>query len=231
MKTLGILGGIGPESTIDYYRSIIAGYRQQKSDGSYPAIVITSLDVQKLLGWMTDNHLPSVIDYLVAETRRLAAAGADFGLIAANTPHIVFGEVQHQSPIPLLSIVEATCAAAKSRGIRKAGLLGTRFTMQGHFYADVFSREGIALIMPGDSEQTYIHDIYVNELLQNKFLPTTRDRLVEIIEAMRERAQVEAVILAGTELPLLLKEDVVPGIPLLDTTRLHVDAAVKQLLP
>jgi aspartate racemase len=230
MKTLGILGGIGPESTIDYYRSIIAGYRQQKSDGSYPAIVITSLDVQKLLGWMTDNQLPYVIDYLVAETRRLASAGADFGLIAANTPHIVFGEVQQQSPIPLLSIVEATCAAAKSRGIGKAGLLGTRFTMQGHFYADVFSREGIALIMPEEGEQTYIHDIYVNELLQNKFLPATRARLVEIIEATRERAQVEAVILAGTELPLLLREDNVSGIPLLDTTRLHVDAAVKQLL-
>lgn len=230
MKTLGILGGIGPESTIDYYRSIIAGYRQQKSDGSYPAIVITSLDVQKLLAWMTDNQLPSVIEYLVAEARRLAAAGADFGLIAANTPHIVFDEIQQQSPIPLLSIVEAACAAAKSRGIAKAGLLGTRFTMQGHFYSDVFSRVGIALIMPDEVEQTYIHDIYVNELLQNKFLPATRHRLVEIIQSMRRRAEVGAVILAGTELPLLLKENDVPGIPLLDTTRLHVDAAVKQLL-
>ncbi len=230
MKTLGILGGIGPESTIDYYRSIIAGYRQQKSDGSYPAIVITSLDVQKLLAWMTDNQSPSVIEYLVAEARRLAAAGADFGLIAANTPHIVFDEIQQQSPIPLLSIVEAACAAAKSRGIAKAGLLGTRFTMQGHFYSDVFSRVGIALIMPDEVEQTYIHDIYVNELLQNKFLPATRHRLVEIIQSMRRRAEVGAVILAGTELPLLLKENDVPGIPLLDTTRLHVDAAVKQLL-
>ena len=179
---------------------------------------------------MTDNQSPSVIEYLVAEARRLAAAGADFGLIAANTPHIVFDEIQQQSPIPLLSIVEAACAAAKSRGIAKAGLLGTRFTMQGHFYSDVFSRVGIALIMPDEVEQTYIHDIYVNELLQNKFLPATRHRLVEIIQSMRRRAEVGAVILAGTELPLLLKENDVPGIPLLDTTRLHVDAAVKQLL-
>jgi aspartate racemase len=230
MKTVGIIGGIGPESTIEYYRSIVDSYRRQRPDGSSPSMILNSVDVQKLLAMMNRDDLPAVIDYLVPEIKRLAAAGADFGLIAANTPHIVFDEVQERSPIPLLSIVEATCAAAKSRGIKKAGLLGTRFTMQARFYPNVFSREGMALVMPDAGEQAYIHDKYVNELLKDMFLPSTRDRLMEIIQRMKEREQIEAVVLAGTELPLILHQDNVADIPLLDTTKIHVEAAVARLL-
>ena len=204
MKTIGIIGGIGPESTIAYYRLLIAGYRRQRPDGGSPSILLNSVDVEKLLALMENHDLPGVIDYLVPEVKRLAAAGADFGLIAANTPHIVFDELQQRSPIPLLSIVEATCAEAKARGIEKAALLGTRFTMQADFYPAVFSREGIALVMPVADEQFYIHDKYVNELLQDIFLPSTRARLLEVIHRMREQEQIECVVLAGTELPLVL---------------------------
>lgn len=230
MKTIGIIGGIGPESTIEYYRSLIASYRQQRPDGSSPSILLNSVDVQKLLAMMEKDNLPAVIDYLVPEIKRLAAAGADFGLIAANTPHIVFDEVQQRSPIPLLSIVEAACAAVKARGIGKAGLLGTRFTMQARFYPDVFSREGIALVVPVADEQSYIHDKYVNELLKDIFLPSTRGRLLEIIQRMRDEEQIEAVLLAGTELPLILCQNEAVGIPLLDTTQIHVAAAIARLL-
>src|ERR1035438_8811384 len=152
MKTVGILGGIGPESTIDYYRSIIAGYRQRKPDGSYPSIILNSLDVNKLLDWMGAGQLGEVTDYLAGELQRLARAGADFGIIAANTPHIVFGDLQRRSPIPLISIVEATCAEVKKRGIQTIGLLGTRFTMQATFYPQVFSREGIRVMVPEQDE-------------------------------------------------------------------------------
>jgi aspartate racemase len=230
MKTVGIIGGIGPESTIEYYRSIIASYRRQRPDGSYPSIILNSISVQTLLALMENDDLPGVVGYLVPEIKRLAAAGTDFALIAANTPHIVFDEVQRRSPIPLLSIVEATCTEAKSRGIEKAGLLGTRFTMQARFYPNVFSREGIALVMPDAGEQAYIHDKYVNELLKDVFLPSTRDRLMGIIQRMKEREQIEAVVLAGTELPLILHQDNVADIPLLDTTKIHVEAAVARLL-
>ena len=230
MKTIGIIGGIGPESTIAYYRLLIAGYRRQRPDGGSPSILLNSVDVEKLLALMENHDLPGVIDYLVPEVKRLAAAGADFGLIAANTPHIVFDELQQRSPIPLLSIVEATCAEAKARGIEKAALLGTRFTMQADFYPAVFSREGIALVMPVADEQFYIHDKYVNELLQDIFLPSTRARLLEVIHRMREQEQIECVVLAGTELPLVLSQDTAAGIPLLDTTKIHVEAAVARLL-
>jgi aspartate racemase len=230
MKTVGIIGGIGPESTIEYYRSIIASYRRQQPDGSAPSIILNSISVQELLAMMNRDDLPAVIDYLVPEIKRLAAAGANFALIAANTPHIVFDEVQRSSPIPLLSIVEATCAEAKTRAIKRAGLLGTRFTMQARFYPNVFSREGIALVMPDAGEQAYIHDKYVNELLKDMFLASTRDRLLGIIRRMREQGQIECVVLAGTELPLILSQGEAAGIPLLDTTKIHVEAAVARLL-
>jgi aspartate racemase len=230
MQTVGILGGIGPESTVEYYRGLISGYRQLRPDGSSPSILLNSLDVTKLLGWMNANQLSEVTNYLVEGLQKLVRAGADFAIIAANTPHIVFDEVQQRSAIPLVSIVEATCAEVERRGLAKVGLLGTRFTMQATFYQDVFSRKGITLVVPPLDEQNYIHEKYVRELLQNVFLPETRKRLLEIIESMKQRDQIQAVILAGTELPLILHEEQASGIPLLDTTQIHVRAVVARLV-
>jgi aspartate racemase len=225
-----MLGGIGPESTVEYYRLLIAGYRQLRRDGSYPSIIINSIDVTKLLAWMGANQLSEVTNYLVDELQKLAWAGADFGIIAANTPHIVFDEVQQRSPIPLISIVEATCAEAERRAISKAGLIGTRYTMQARFYRDVFSKKGITLVVPPEDEQNYIHDKYLAELLKGVFLPGTRERLLEIIESMKQQQRIQAVILGGTELPLILHGDQACGIPLLDTTQIHVQAVVARLL-
>jgi len=230
MRTVGILGGIGPESTVEYYRGIVAGYRQRRPDGSYPSIFINSISVSKLLGWMDAGQLSEVVDYLLDELQKLARAGADFSIIAANTPHIVFEEVQRRSSVRLISIVEATCAEATKQGIRKAGLLGTRFTMQASFYPDVFRREGITVVVPDEAEQAYIHQKYVGELLENTFLPETRERLLEIIRRMKDQEQIQAVILGGTELPLLLRDDTACGIPQLDTTQIHVQAVVTELL-
>jgi aspartate racemase len=230
MKTVGIIGGIGPESTIEYYRSIVAGYRRQSPDGRPPAILINSLDVWKLLDWMEANQLSEVKAYLHDGLQTLARAGANFGIIAANTPHIVFDELQRQSPLPLISIVEATRAEAKKRGICRAGLLGTRFTMQALFYRDVFSREDIAVVAPHEDEQTYIHEKYVGELLKDVFLPETRERLLKIIDRMKEQEQIQGIILGGTELPLLFRGETASGIPLLDTTQIHVQAVVAELL-
>jgi aspartate racemase len=230
MTTLGIVGGIGPESTVEYYRSLIAGYRQLKPDGSYPSIIINSISVTRLLALMEANQLSQVADYLVDELQKLVSAGADFGIIAANTPHIVFDEVQQRSSIPLVSIVEAARAEAERRGITRLGLLGTRYTMKARFYPDVFSRKGITLVVPPEKEQDYLHDKYVGELLKNVFLPETRARLLEIIENLKQQHQIEAVILGGTELPLILHADEACGIPLLDTTQIHVQAVVERML-
>ncbi len=229
MKTLGIVGGIGPDSTVDYYRSLIQMWREQTKDGSSPSILLNSIDLKKMLDLIVASELSEVIEYLADEVQRLARAGADVGLLAANTPHIVFDELQRRSSIPLISIVEATREAAEELGLRRLGLFGTRFTMQGHFYPDVFSKAGIALVVPEEDEQAYIHDKYMNELVKGVFLPETRERLLAIVDRLANQEHAQGLILAGTELPLILREAGC-AIPLLDTTQIHVKAAMRRLL-
>lgn len=230
MKTLGVIGGIGPESTVEYYRFIIEEYQARTRDGSYPPVVINSLDLKRMVDWFTAGELSEVVEYLTAELGRLARAGAGVALLAANTPHAVFGEVSARSPVPLVSIVEATCAEAKARGLRRLGLFGTRFTMGGRFYPEVFGREGLDLVVPREEEQAFIHDRYMNELLRGVFRPETREGLLAIAEHLREREGVEGLILGGTELPLILRGEEAAGLPLLDTTRIHARAAVERML-
>lgn len=230
MKTVGIIGGISPESTIDYYRFIIEGYREQNKDGSYPLIIINSINLQGLVDAISSGEAARVVDYLLPELHKLSKAGADFGLLAANTPHIVFDELQRQSPIPLISIVQATCDAAQGLHLKKLGLFGTRFTMQGRFYPDVFARAGIALAVPEPDEQAYIHDKYMSELVNGIFLPNTRARLLAIADRLKQREGIQGLILGGTELPLILRDATDYVIPFLDTTRIHVNRIVAQLL-
>jgi len=230
MKTLGIIGGLGPESTIDYYGKIIALYRERTGDGSYPQFIINSINMKKGLDFMEANNLAGMADYLLEEFGKLGRAGATFGVISANTPHIVFEEVASKSPISLISIVEATCAAAKARKLKRLALFGTRYTMQATFYPKVFSREGIELLVPGLGDQTYIHDKYLNELVSGKFLTDTRANLLAIVDRMKAKHDIDGVILAGTELPLILRDREHNGIPFLDTTEIHCEAAVTEML-
>jgi len=230
MKTLGIIGGLGPESTIDYYEKIIALYRERTCDGSYPRFFIISVDLKKGLDFMEAGDLAGMVAYLLEGIGKLADAGADFALISANTPHIVFEEVAFKSPIPLISIVEATCAAVKALGLKRLALFGTRYTMQATFYLKVFAREGIELLVPEANDQDYIHHKYMNELVPGKFLPETRSGLLAIVDRMKAKSDIEGVILAGTELPLILRDADHNGIPFLNTTRIHVEAAVTEML-
>jgi aspartate racemase len=230
MKILGMIGGLGPESTIVYYQTMISLYRERQPDGSYPEFIINSVDLKKGLDFMAANDLAGMAGYLLQEIGKLARAGADFGLIAANTPHIVFDDVAPKSPIPLISIVEATCAAAKAHKLKKLGFFGTRFTMQAGFYPKVFSREGIDLVVPDAEDQDYIHDKYLNELVPGIFLPETRAGLLEIVDRLKAKIDIEGVILAGTELPLILRDPVHNGIPFLDTMKIHAQAAVAEML-
>jgi len=231
MKVLGIIGGIGPESTIDYYKQIIATYRSRQPDGSFPRLLINSVDAKILLDAMAANALPDVAArYLPTEIQKLANAGADFALISANTPHVVFDYLRTQSPIPLLSIVEATCRAAKALGLKRLGLFGTRYTMQAGFYPAVFSREEITVVAPEAADQDYIHAKYFGELFKGIFLPDTRQGLLAIVERMKSQLEIQGLILGGTELPLILRDEDSLGIPFLDTTNIHVREAVTKIL-
>lgn len=230
MKTLGIIGGLGPESTTDYYRTIVALYREKAGDDSYPQFFINSMDLNKARGPVIAGDLSRLTANIVEEIEKLARAGADFGLIAANTPHIAFGQIAERSSIPLISIVEATCSFAKERNYETLAVFGTKFTMNGEFYSQPFSRAGIELALPESVDQDYIHEKYMNELVPGKFLPETRAGLLAIVDRMKSKLAIDGVILAGTELPLILRESSYRGIPLLDTTKIHCQAAVAEML-
>lgn len=232
MKTAGIIGGLGPESTVDYYRSVVKLYRERTRDGSYPPVIINSIDMKRLIDAFSADDRAGAADYLSAEVARLAGAGADFALLSANTPHIVFDEVERRSTIPLVSIVRATCEEAKAMGLRRLGLFATRFTARAGFYASALASEGMTLALPADAEQDYVHERYMNELVNGVFLPETRAGLISIARRLKDEEGIEGLILGGTELPLILREadSADAGVPFLDTTQIHVRAVVDRML-
>ena len=227
MATVGIIGGLGPESTIDYYRRILEAWHRD-DQSTAPSIVIDSLDVRRALQ-LVESDRPALIDYFLASLRRLAAAGVDFAVISANTPLIVFDDLVARSPVPLVSIVEACAEEARRRGLGRPALLGTRFTMDAPFYADVFARYGIAVTVPNDVDRAWVHERYVGELLKGEFRDDTRREFVSLVERLRKEQSIDGVILGGTELPLLLSAPVIADVPVLDTTALHVAAIVERL--
>ena len=227
MASLGIVGGLGPESTIDYYRRILEQWRGVDASTS-PHIVIDSLDVDYGLK-LVEHDRPALVDYLVASVTRLANAGCDFAAMAANTPHVVFDDLVARSPIALISIVEACAEEAKRRGMKRVGLLGTRFTMEGSFYPTVFGRYGIEVIVPDAREISWIHERYIGQMLRGDFREETRDGVIGIVLRLGNEERIEAVVLGGTELTILLSASSIGGVPALDTTALHVEAIVKRL--
>ena len=220
LAKVGLIGGLGPESTVAYYRLL--------SVQRVP-LLINSVDLDRVVALVTADSRAELADYLSEEIEVLARAGATLGLITANTPHIVFDELRARSSIPLVSIAEAARAAVQERGLKRVGLLGTGFTMRGRFYPDVFSRAGVALIVPNETERDAIHDVYMNELLKDVFQPKSRDFLVAVIRRLATEEGVEAVLLAGTELPLILPGPTPMPVPLIDTAETHVAAVLKHL--
>jgi aspartate racemase len=230
MKTAGIVGGIGPESTIEYYRSIVRLYRERNPDGSYPRIVINSIDAGRMLGLFGGNQPAEATAFLSGEVERLARAGADFGVVAANTPHLVFDDLRARATIPLISIVEATCEEAKARGFRRLGLLGTRYTMGARFYPDGLLRAGIEMALPSSEDQDYVHEKYMGELVNGVIRPETKEGLLAVVDRLKAREGIDGAILGGTELSLILRDQDTAAVPLLDTTRIHVEAIVTRML-
>jgi len=224
---VGIVGGLGPESTIDYYRRLFDAWQRQDPSTS-PRIVIDSLDVQVALR-LVEHDKPALIEYLLSSLKRLAGAGVDFVAMTANTTHIVFDELAARSPVPLLSIVEVCANEAHRLGLRRLLLLGTRFTMDAAFYPAVFARQGIDVLTPNDEERAWVHARYIGELLKGDFRNDTRLHFISLIQRMRDEHGIDGVILGGTELPLLLRTETIGALPMLDTTALHVDAIVARL--
>jgi aspartate racemase len=232
MKRIGIIGGLGPEATVDYYQRLVARYRELRPGAGYPDMVVDSLNPDLVRGWIEQGDLGALTDYLVRSSERLAAADASIGAMTANTVHLVFTDVATRSPLPLVSIVEATRDAARERRLTRLALFGTNFTMEAPFYPDTFAAAGMSIVVPSAEERARIHRIYLDELLIGMYLDTSRAVLLTVAKRMKADEEVDGLILGGSELPLILKpeHETIAGLPFLDTTAIHVDALLVRAL-
>lgn len=227
MKRIGIIGGLGPEATVDYYNLIIDAFKNGSGDLNYPEIIIYSVNMSEFLGLMKEKKYDQATSKIVEKAESLKRAGADFAAITANTPHLLFDSIAAQSPLPLLSIVEATCKECIKKGYKRTALLGTGFTMNASFYPDVFSRYGIEVIFPGLADKEIINQKLFSEIELGIFRDDTRQILIAIMKKMVKEQGVDSVILGCTELPLILTEESYAGLPMLNTTKIHVDEIVR----
>jgi aspartate racemase len=220
-KRIGILGGISHESTIRYYTYILKKYYARKRDYHYPEAVIFSLDLRKLIGYDERDDLDGYVRYLSTGAKALEKAGADFIVIAANSPHSVFEIVQKRVSIPMISIVDVTARKAQALGLKKLLLTGIKSTMQSTFYPDVFQKYGIEVVTPEDGQQDEINDFVFKELVLGIHKDSTRKRILDIIGDY----EVDGVILGCTELSLMLNQEDIQ-LKLLNTLELHAQAAL-----
>jgi aspartate racemase len=228
MKKLGMVGGIGPESTIDYYRMLIDLHLRAEPEGNYPETLIYSINMTRMGGFISARDFDGLTDYLLDALNSLGKAGADIGLVASNTPHVVFDRLQKHSPIPLVSIVESACEEARRRGLSKLLLLGTAFTMLSSFYRAVFDPSGIELATPRRRDIPFLHEKIMSELEHGILRDDTKTAILDIIAPFKKTEGIDGVILGCTELPLLFPEDEL-GLPFLNTSRIHVEAAFRRL--
>jgi aspartate racemase len=225
MKIVGIIGGIGPASTLDYYNGIINGARM---DNNYPEIIINSVNMTEMLSYVEKKDWDALVSMLVCAIKKLADAGAEFAAIASNTPHIVFDRIQKQAALPLVSIVESTCKYASSVGCRKAVVIGTRFTMSSGLYTEAFNKYDIAVVVPPENEQEAIHNIIFPKLEDGIVVPEDKQKMLEIVNTLIKEHNADTLVLGCTELPLMIKNGDL-DVLLLNTTQIHIDEIINQM--
>ncbi len=230
MKKAGLIGGIGPESTIQYYRKIIKDFQSKLNTKDYPEIFIHTVNMTEMLGYIADKKFDLLVDFLASKIDNLQKAGADFAAMASNTPHIVFNRLQKKVNIPLLSIVEATCKAVQKSNVKTVALLGTKSTMSAGFYELEAKKFDLEVVVPKFIDRDYIHDKYMNELVYNHIDQETKLGLLSIIEQIQNKKKIEGIILGGTELPLILNQDDFDDLKVFDTTQIHVNDLVDNIL-
>lgn len=225
MKTIGLIGGMSWESTREYYRVINETVKDRLGGHHSAELVIYSIDFANLSDLPAHDDWAGVTRLLTDAARRVAAAGADFLLLGANTVHRVADEVGSSAGIPLLHIADATADAVKKQGLRKVALLGTRFTMEQGFYRErLQERHGLEVITPEKEERDLIHDVIFNELSMGVFRESSREAYRRIMAALASRGA-QGIILGCTEIPLLVTQ-ADAEVPLFDTTTLHARTAV-----
>lgn len=227
MKKAGMVGGLGPESTVEYYQSFIKKYQEEiGSKQELPELFINSINMYNIFRFISDGKKQDLIDYVAGAAEKLEEVGADFAVISANTPHIVFDEVRSRVNIPMISIVQATYDKACEMGLGKVGLLGTKFTMEHDFFKKPFQQSQKEIIVPDEEDQQFIHQKIVDELENGIVKQETKESFLTIINRLIEKEELDGIILGCTELPMILQDRDI-NIPFLNTTDIHVDKMIE----
>ncbi len=225
MKKIGVVGGIGPASTLDYYSGIIHGIRQKTKDNNYPEIIIDSINMTEMLSYVSQKDWNALVNLLLKSIKNLENAGAEVAAIASNTPHIVFDQVQKQSSLPLISIVEETCKYAQLKNCKKVIVIGTQFTMSSDLYTKAFEKYDIAAVVPSKEDQIAIHNIIFPKLEEGIVVPEDKHTMLAITNRLLKEENADGLILGCTELPLMLKENDLDTV-ILNTTQIHIESIV-----
>ncbi|MFH0977741.1 MAG: amino acid racemase [Candidatus Woesearchaeota archaeon] len=228
MRHIGLVGGLSPESTIEYYKIICSEYNKKFGGQEMPQVTIRSINLQQVADFMADHRLSDLAGLIIGAIRDLEGAGADFAAIATNSPHIAFEMIDAKSPLDLISIMEATAEQVNIDKIRTVGLIGTRFTMQADFYQKVLSKQNIKTVVPYQTQMKMIDNIIWDELVHGVIKDSSRGAYKNVIESLQERG-CEGVILGCTEIPLLIKPEDSPIITY-DTATLHAKAILQYAL-
>jgi len=228
MKKVGIVGGIGPASTLDYYSGIINGFRANSNNDNYPQIVIDSINMTQMLSYISNENWDLLVNMLLHAIENLSNADADFAAIASNTPHVVFDKVQEGAVLPLISIVEATCVCVQQRGCKNVVILGTRFTMNSGLYTEALRKYNITTVVPSQNEQAVIHDIIFPNLENGIVVPEDRKKMLAIANRLLSDHNADGLILGCTELPLMIKDDDLKT-SIFNTTQIHIDTIVNSI--
>ncbi|MHA1673770.1 MAG: aspartate/glutamate racemase family protein [Promethearchaeota archaeon] len=229
MKTIGLLGGMSWESSLEYYR-IINELIQAKLGGLHSAqCVIYSVDFDPFEKWMQQGNWDRIGIELTELAKKVEKAGADVLIICTNTMHKLVPVIESHISIPILHIADAAAKPIKAQGLTKVGLLGTRFTMEEDFYSGrLKEKHGIDVIIPSSDDRNEIDQIIFEELVKGILTQESRDIYLRIIQDLQQKGA-QGVILGCTEIPLLIKQADSP-IPVFDTTQLHAEYAIQEAL-
>jgi aspartate racemase len=229
MKTIGMIGGMSWESSIEYYRIVNEEIKKALGELHSAKSVMYSVDFAEIEMMQREGHWAEATQAMIDAACHVEAGGADFLIICTNTMHKMADEVQKSIGIPLLHIADATGEVVKAQGLRKVGLLGTKFTMEEDFYRGrLVEKHGLSVIIPDAADREIIHKVIYGELVLGRINPASKAEYVRIIENL-VRQGAEGIILGCTEIGLLVKDDD-SRVPLFDTTRIHALAAVKYAL-
>jgi aspartate racemase len=224
MKTLGLIGGTTWLSTIDYYRYINEGISERTGGTEFAMCILYSFNFTDIRKLTEADDWDSILKLVTNACRKLEQSGAEAIVLCANTMHHIADRLQKNINIPIIHIAEATAYEIKKKNLKKAALLGTRFTMEFSFYKTILTNHNIETIIPDEVDRKFIHSTIFDELGKNILKPETKDHYISIIDGLVKQGA-EGVILGCTEIPLLIKQEDL-GIPAFDTTKIHADAAV-----